>query len=111
MKYRANDTNGTVVAGGNGLGTSFNQLYYPRSVYVDSFGTVYVSDTANHRIMKWVKNARNGTLVVGVTGLTGTTSSRLNNPYGIRFDGSGNLYVADYTNNRVQRFAIDNSSC
>ncbi|CAF1383615.1 unnamed protein product [Adineta ricciae] len=111
MKYRANDTNGTVVAGGNGLGSSFNQLYDPRDVYVDSFGTVYVSDTANHRIMKWVKNAKNGTLVVGVTGVTGTTPSRLNNPYGIRLDKSGNLYVADYTNDRVQRFTIDNSSC
>ncbi|CAF1383564.1 unnamed protein product [Adineta ricciae] len=111
MKYRTNETNGTVVAGGNGLGTSFNQLYYPRYVFVDSFGTVYVSDTANHRIMKWVKDARNGTLVVGVTGLTGTTPSRLNNPYGIRLDKSGNLYVADYTNDRVQRFTIDNSSC
>ncbi|UJR34665.1 hypothetical protein I4U23_027442 [Adineta vaga] len=111
VKWLSNGTNITVVAGGNAAGTSYTQLNHPRYVYVDSFSTIYVSDTNNHRIMKWLKNARNGTLVVGITGLTGVIPSRLNNPYGVQFDKNGNLYVADYTNDRVQRFMINNTSC
>ncbi|UJR19334.1 hypothetical protein I4U23_022463 [Adineta vaga] len=111
VKWLLNGTNITVVAGGNTAGTSYTQLNNPRYAYVDSFGTVYVSDTDNHRIMKWPKNARNGTLVVGITGVIGVTPSRLHNPYGVRLDKDGNLYVVDQANGRVQRFMIDNTSC
>ena len=38
------------------------------------------------------------------TGGSDLTQSRLNSPYGVAVDASGNLYVADQGNNRVLRF-------
>jgi sugar lactone lactonase YvrE len=111
MKWLANATSGTVVAGGNGEGALYTQLNYPWSVIVDSSGTVYVSEFNNYRIVKWLKNANTGTLVAGISGSTGLLPTQLQGPSGIRFDTNGNLYVCDQYNNRVQRFTIDNTSC
>jgi hypothetical protein len=111
MKWPANATNGTIVAGGNGGGSLYTQLDAPRGVFVDSFQTVYVGDQGNYRVVKWLKGATNGTLVVG-TGISGTTPTQFNQPSVITFDTNGNLYVVDNLNNRVQRFAIiNNTSC
>ncbi len=33
--------------------------------------------------------------------------ARLNNPYGVAIDASGNLYIADYTNHRIRKVAPD----
>jgi sugar lactone lactonase YvrE len=111
MKWLPGATNGTVVAGGNGAGSLNTQLYYPEGVFVDSFGTVYVTDYGNDRVMKWLKNANNGSRVVGVSGSAGTSAMQLNGPSAIRFDTNGHMYVAEFLNNRVQKFVIDNTSC
>jgi sugar lactone lactonase YvrE len=37
-------------------------------------------------------------------GSTGTTDGKFNNPRAMAIDGSGNIFVADYGNNRVQKF-------
>ncbi|CAF1401249.1 unnamed protein product [Adineta steineri] len=47
MKFPSDSTSatyGTVVAGGNGAGSGANQLNNPRSILVDSQGTLYISD-------------------------------------------------------------------
>ena len=37
-------------------------------------------------------------------GSGGSSSGQFNNPYGVAVDGSGNVYVADTGNNRIQKF-------
>ncbi len=37
-------------------------------------------------------------------GSNGTATGQFKNPKGIAFDASGNVYVADYGNNRIQKF-------
>ncbi|CAF1287798.1 unnamed protein product [Adineta steineri] len=98
-------TNGTVVAGGNGAGSGANQLKNPRSILVDSNGTLYISDGDNNRVQRWLKNATSGTTIVG-GGIAGTASHQLNWPEQILFDRYQNLLVADRQNNRIQRFNI-----
>ncbi|CAF1096854.1 unnamed protein product [Rotaria sordida] len=50
--------------------------------------------------MKWKKNAKTGIVVAGGYGL-GSSREQLQNPRGIVVDQSGNLYVADDSNNRI----------
>ncbi|CAF1689582.1 unnamed protein product, partial [Adineta ricciae] len=73
-------------------------------------GSIYVADTNNHRIMRWLKGATSGTLVVGGRG-GGTASDQLFYPSDLIFDTYGNLYVADTFNHRVQKFLINKNSC
>ncbi|CAF1185119.1 unnamed protein product [Rotaria sp. Silwood1] len=50
-----NGNQGTTIAGGNGAGNSSIHLAQPRSLHFDSQMNLYVSDTTNHRIIKFVK--------------------------------------------------------
>jgi sugar lactone lactonase YvrE len=54
------NSNGVTVAGGNGLGSAANQLYYPYGIAVSPSGDVYVADTDNSRIQFWSVGATQG---------------------------------------------------
>ncbi|CAF1021535.1 unnamed protein product [Rotaria sordida] len=99
-RYERGDSEGTVVAGGNGRGNNLDQLNRPSFVFVDRGHSVYVTDLYNDRVMKWKKNAKTGIVVGGGYGL-GSSREQLQNPRGIVVDQSGNLYVADDSNNRI----------
>jgi sugar lactone lactonase YvrE len=62
------DKKGTVVAGGHGEGDNLNQLNWPTYLFVDAQSTLYVSDYNNHRVMKWMKGAKEGIVVAGGNG-------------------------------------------
>ena len=102
-RYRRGETNGIVVAGGNGEGAALNQLNVPLYVCVDGEHAVYVSDYENHRVMKWVKGAKEGIVVAGGRG-KGNDLTQLSRPQGVRVDAAGNVYVADSSNDRVMRW-------
>lgn len=53
-----------VVAGGYGAGYVLNQLNYLTGMYVDDDKAVYVADSYNSRIVKWLPGASNAELVV-----------------------------------------------
>ena len=67
---------------------------------------MYVADFGNARIMRWMKGATQGNIIVGGNG-EGRQSNQLNWPFGLSFDRHGNLYVVDNGNDRVQKFNID----
>ncbi|CAF1081928.1 unnamed protein product [Didymodactylos carnosus] len=103
-RYRVGETNGTVVAGGNGKGDRLNQLnHHPTYVFVDQDYSVYVSDNENHRVMKWVKGAKEGIVVAGGQG-KGDALTQLSFPRGVFVDLLGTVYVADYGNHQVVRW-------
>ncbi|CAF5139073.1 unnamed protein product [Rotaria sp. Silwood1] len=105
MKWEEGATQGIVVAGGQRKGHCLTQLSYPAGILVDQFGTVYVADSGNHRIIRWPKGATQGDVIVGGNG-KGIWSDQLSWPVGLSFDRHGNLYVVDPGNNRVQKFEI-----
>ncbi|CAF1230684.1 unnamed protein product [Adineta steineri] len=94
---------GIVVAGGNEQGVQLNQLNNPTFIFVDEDQSVYVSDTNNHRVVKWRKDAKEGTIVAGGNG-KGENLNQLSSPQGINVDDLGQIYVADSGNHRVMRW-------
>jgi uncharacterized protein (TIGR03437 family) len=94
--------------GDNGPATSA-QFRWPYSVAVDSAGSLYIADFGNSRIRKVSDGvittvAGNGTY--GYSGDNGpATSAQLNGPWSVAVDPAGNLYVADYVNNRIRRIS------
>jgi len=92
-------------------GTTASTLSAPRHLAFDSSGNLWVVDNSNNRILRYDAPFTDGeaaTLVLGqssfTTGTSGTTASTLNGPFGIAFDSSGNLFVADFSNHRILRY-------
>ncbi|CAF1394786.1 unnamed protein product [Rotaria magnacalcarata] len=106
MCYVVGVSSGTVVAGGNGQGTLNNQLNTPIGLYLDvSSNSLFIANCYSHNIIRWVVNASTWTLIAGApNGQSGSTSTFLNFPFNFIFDSSGNLYVADTNNHRIQLF-------
>ncbi|MDR3678719.1 MAG: T9SS type A sorting domain-containing protein [Flavipsychrobacter sp.] len=101
-------TIGKTVAGSpiGTAGIEDSLLYAPTGVYVDNNGYIYIADFGNSRIQKWKMGATTGYTVAGsAAGISGSADSLLDFPIAVFIDGSGNLFVSDYDNNRVQKFA------
>jgi sugar lactone lactonase YvrE len=99
-RWKIGETNGILVAGGNGKGNQLNQLNLPTYIFVDTDYSVYVSDYRNHRVMKWMKGAKEGIVVAGEQD-HGNSLTQLSCPYGVVVDHLNNIYVADCGNYRV----------
>ncbi len=97
--------NGTAGAtDGVGVNATFNT---PFGIAIDASGNLFVSEWGNHIIRK-ITPAGQTSIFAGAAGTSGTTdatgaSARFNNPAGLAIDASGNLYVADYGNNKIRR--------
>ncbi|CAF1470237.1 unnamed protein product [Adineta steineri] len=102
-RWKQEEREGTIVAGGNGQGKHLNQLQYPIYIFVDEDHSVYVSDHHNHRVMKWMKGAKEGIIVAGGQG-GGNSLKQLSSPCGVIVDHLGNVYVADSDNHRIMRW-------
>ncbi|CAF1050265.1 unnamed protein product [Adineta steineri] len=102
---------GQIVAGTTTHGSGASQLDTPTCLYIDNNNTLYICDNNNNRVQKWVQGATTGTTVAGDnTGNQGSTSALLNNPIDLTFDQNGFMYVLDYSNYRVQKFAPGSTS-
>lgn len=92
------DTNGQVVAGGNGQGSELNQLYWPRNVLVDNESdSLIICDQGNQRIVRWSR--RRGTNKGEI--LLGNISS-----FGLAMDDQRCLYVTDNIKHEVRQYRM-----
>ncbi|CAF3981380.1 unnamed protein product, partial [Adineta steineri] len=114
MRYSTSSTsgtNGTLAAGGvgpNNTNTSLNNpwgIYYLPSISNDLF----ITNVGGHSVIRWTPGASSGTFVAGVPGVSGSDSTHLNTPMGIRIDNYMNVYVVDYNNHRVQLFCANSN--
>ena len=104
---------GNGIAGFSGDGSlAVNaNLLTPSGVAVDGAGNLYIADSGNNRIR--MVSATNGVISTvagtGVAGFAGdnslATSAKLNQPWGVTLDSSGNLYIADALNQRIRKVA------
>ncbi|CAF4030114.1 unnamed protein product [Adineta steineri] len=102
-RWKQGETEGTIVAGGNGQGNHLGQFYYPAYIFVDEDHSIFVSDCVNHRVMKWMNGAKEGIVVAGGKG-PGNSLTQLSSPMGVIDDHLGNVYVADHYNHRIMRW-------
>ncbi|CAF2598164.1 unnamed protein product [Rotaria sp. Silwood2] len=95
---------GTPVIWGYENGNWMRQEYnYPRGLYVDDNGTLYVADASNHRIMESLRDAIKGRTVAGGHG-NGSRSDQMNKPVDFIIDEDGSLIICDSNNYRVVRW-------
>jgi DNA-binding beta-propeller fold protein YncE len=64
-------------------------------------GSFYITDSYNHRFARY----RDGQLI-GTWGKSGSGPGEFNRPIGIAADGTGNVYVADTMNHRIQKYTM-----
>jgi sugar lactone lactonase YvrE len=102
-RYRRGESEGTVVAGGNGYGNRLDQLAYPQYLFVDQDHSVHVSEWGNHRVTKWVEGAKQGIVVAGGQG-QGNGLAQFSYPNGVVVDQLGTVYVVDWGNHRIMRW-------
>jgi sugar lactone lactonase YvrE len=100
-KWAPGASNGTLVAGGNGSGSTLNKLSYPYGLFVEpTTSIIWIADTDNNRVVKWLSPST-GVLVCGSAG---SKANQFNGPEGLFVDTttSNTLYVADTSNQRIQ---------
>ena len=97
----------TIVAGGHGQGNGLNQLSNPYSIDLDEEERcVYISDTSNHRVLRWKFNASEGEIIAGGNG-KGKQEDQLDEPLdAIRQKGTDSLVVCDSGNKRIVRWSL-----
>ena len=105
--------NGTADFSGDGAAATSASLNGPEGVAVDSLGNLFIADSRNHRVRRVDSATGVITTVAGsgplseAGGFSGdggaATSARLSIPLGVAVDRSGNLFIADFVNNRIRR--------
>lgn len=106
MQYNVSSTSGLLIAGGNGAGSSYNQLNYPRGIVYDATTTsLYIANTHAHNVVRWVLGTNSWVIFAGNSGGNfGSGSQSLYFPTTVVFDHMGNFYVSDEGNQRIQFF-------
>ncbi|CAF3743386.1 unnamed protein product [Rotaria sp. Silwood1] len=98
---RWNSTGITVAGITNNSGNADNQLNFPTDVKLDYEHNLYIVDSNNHRIQKYLFGALTGQTVAG-NGTSGSSQYQLSYPLTMMIDSNENLYISDTSNARVQ---------
>lgn len=106
---------GTGVPGGSGDGgpAILAEFNLPDGIVADA-GRLYIADYSNNRIRRvdlstGIVTTVAGTGTAGFSGDFGpAVSAELDGPAGVVLDIAGNVYIADYTNNRIRKIHINN---
>ncbi|HHY14170.1 MAG TPA: hypothetical protein GX526_05990, partial [Thermoanaerobacterales bacterium] len=92
--YESGGDDGIAYEGGEEMGSY--------GIACDSKGYIYITDTYNHRILKYSQDGD----IVDVLGEFGCKENQFLYPKGIYIDSEDNLFVADNGNHRVMKFSL-----
>ncbi|HWD20016.1 MAG TPA: hypothetical protein VHB20_12130 [Verrucomicrobiae bacterium] len=113
-RIREVGTNGliTVLAGNGTNGFSGDDgpagnasLNAPRGIAIDQMGNLFIADSGNNRVREVGTNGLIQTVVGGGYNRDGNPAlgASLNDPWDVTLDGVGDLFIADFFNNRVRK--------
>lgn len=114
MRFLTNSTtgmNGVNVAGGS-QGITNSTLKDPWGIdYKPSLSSdMFIVNAGSHTVIRWTPGASSGVFVAGTPGFSGSSSTTLSSPVGLKLDNYLNVYVADSNNNRIQMFCANNKT-
>src|ERR1035437_4677053 len=104
--------NGTTTYSGEGGAATASGLYFPEGVVIDVAGNIFIADSYHFCIRKVNTNgiittfAGNGTQSYSGDGGIANKAG-LNLPSNLTLDASGNLFIADYGNQRIRRVSTN----
>jgi len=98
---------GTAGYSGDGISATNAELDEPEGVAVDASGNLFIADSYNNRIRKVGTNGLITTVAGdGTGGYSGdgisATNTELEFPKGVAVDATGNLFIADSSNERIR---------
>ncbi|CAF0960108.1 unnamed protein product [Adineta steineri] len=105
--FQSDESNGTTVVGSTSLNPTI-ELNCPSGIILDAEKYLFIVDRFNHRIVG--SDLSGFRCLVGCYG-DGSQSNQLNNPFSFSFDHSGNMFVTDRENSRIQKFRYIEESC
>ena len=105
--FRLGQINGITVAGSTSANPTIS-LNQPKNVILDGNKYLFITDD-NHRIIGSDENGFR--CIVACSMSSGSTSDKLFYPRSIAFDSFGNLFVADTSNIRIQKFCLSTNFC
>jgi len=86
-------------------------LNSPAYLAFDSGGNLWLTDEGNNRVLEYTtpfSTGQGASLVIGQSNFTsadpGSAATGLFEPLGVTFDASGNLWVSDSSNHRIQEY-------
>ena len=91
------NTDGITVAGGHGPGSGLNQLDHPMGLFLDDHSSIYIADTHNHRIIKWLPGASQGEILVHHNTTTNYVSK-------VVVHRNGTVYYCDRSKDQITRW-------
>jgi len=99
--------NGSKRLAGDGQAAVGASLNRPAGVALDAAGGLYIADSENNRIRKVTPTGTITTLAgngqYGYSGDGGPATAASLSPGGVAVDAAGNLYIADYGNDRIRK--------
>ena len=101
----ATGTVGTFLGTSGSAGSGTGQFQNPSAVAVAPGGGLYVVDSGNSRIQRFMADGA----FVNAWGSPGPGIGQFSSPNGIAVAPDGSVYVADSANSRIQRFTADGS--
>jgi uncharacterized protein (TIGR03437 family) len=103
--------NGQYYYAGEGVPALTSPVRGGGNLAIDKSGNLYYSDPLGSRVRKISAGVINTVAGSGIAGFSGdggpALQATLNNPLNLTLDATGNLYIADYLNQRVRRVAQD----
>ncbi|CAF1557828.1 unnamed protein product, partial [Didymodactylos carnosus] len=105
--FQLGNSNGITVAGSQSPNPTIS-LSCPTGIVLDDEKYLFIVDSFNDRI---VGSGVNGfRCLIGCYG-GGSQSNELSVPFSLSFDRSGNMFVTDQLNHRIQQFQLLENSC